>query len=168
MQRVLVDDDRRERDAAVTRRGGRAAPGGVVAFPTDTLYGLAVDPRSRRGGGAAVRIERARRTAAVPLIAATSSRRSLGWDVLGPRERRIADAFWPGPLSIVIPASAAIARGVLGGGSYRRDSRAGPRAWRAQLAARVRLLHHGDEREPDRAATAQHRRTLSLSALPRR
>ena len=32
--------------------------GGVVAFPTDTLYGLAVDPRVRHGGRAAVRIER--------------------------------------------------------------------------------------------------------------
>ena len=31
--------------------------GGVVAYPTDTLYGLAVDPRQRRGGGAAVRRE---------------------------------------------------------------------------------------------------------------
>jgi L-threonylcarbamoyladenylate synthase len=113
MQRVFVDDDGRG-DAAVAAAVEVLRQGGVVAFPTDTLYGLAVDPRSDAAVAKLFALKGRGVTAAVPLIGASIEQVILA-GTLGPRERRIADAFWPGPLSIVIPPSPAIARGVLGG-----------------------------------------------------
>jgi L-threonylcarbamoyladenylate synthase len=113
MQRVFVDADGRG-DAAVAAAVDVLRQGGVVAFPTDTLYGLAVDPRSDAAVAKLFALKGRGVTAAVPLIGASIEQVILA-GTLGPRERRIADAFWPGPLSIVIPPSPAIARGVLGG-----------------------------------------------------
>jgi L-threonylcarbamoyladenylate synthase len=95
-------------DSAVThlRRGG------VVAYPTDTLYGLAVDPRSE----AAVRrlFEVKQRTAghAVPLIAADLAQ-ACEAGILSDLARRVAQTFWPGPLSLVVPATPIICSGIL-------------------------------------------------------
>jgi L-threonylcarbamoyladenylate synthase len=113
MQRVFVDADGRS-DAAVAAAVDVLRQGGVVAFPTDTLYGLAVDPRSDAAVAKLFALKGRGVTAAVPLIGASIEQVILA-GILGPRERRIAAAFWPGPLSIVIPPSQAIARGVLGG-----------------------------------------------------
>src|SRR6185436_309539 len=101
MQRVFVYDDGRG-DAAVTAAVEVLRQGGVVAFPTDTLYGLAVDPRSDAAVAKLFALKGRGVTAAVPLIGASVEQVILA-GTLGPRERRIADAFWPGPLSIVIP-----------------------------------------------------------------
>jgi L-threonylcarbamoyladenylate synthase len=49
----------------------------------------------------------------MPLIAADLAQAEAA-GVFGPRERRLADAFWPGPLSIVVPAMAALSRLALG------------------------------------------------------
>jgi L-threonylcarbamoyladenylate synthase len=113
MQRVFVDADGRG-DAAMAAAVDVLRQGGVVAFPTDTLYGLAVDPRSDVAVAKLFALKGRGVTAAVPLIGASIEQVMLA-GTLGPRERRIADAFWPGPLSIVIPSSQAIARGVVGG-----------------------------------------------------
>jgi L-threonylcarbamoyladenylate synthase len=113
MQRVVIDTDRPD-DAAVAAAVDVLRQGGVVAFPTDTLYGLAVDPRSDMAVARLFALKGRGAAAAVPLIGAGIEQVMLA-GTLGPRERRIADAFWPGPLSIVIPPSAAIARRVLGG-----------------------------------------------------
>jgi len=90
--------------------------GGVVAYPTDTLYGLAVDPRS----GAAVRrlFEAKGRdfSLAIPLIASTLEQARTAGE-FGETHVRLAEAFWPGPLTIVVPARPAITRDLLGGGT---------------------------------------------------
>lgn len=81
--------------------------GGVVAFPTDTLYGLAADPRS----GAAVRkvfaIKRRPPDQPVPLIASDPAAAERGAR-LTPLARRLAARFWPGPLTLIVPAAAGI------------------------------------------------------------
>ena len=89
--------------------------GGVVAFPTDTLYGLAVDPRNSEAIERLFALKGRDRNVAVPLVASDLEQAALAGE-LGARERRVADAFWPGPLSVVIPARPVIAPGLLGGG----------------------------------------------------
>ncbi len=89
--------------------------GGVVAFPTDTLYGLAVDPRRDDAVERLFALKGRRPDAAVPLVAADLAQaRAAG--AFGPRELRLAEVFWPGPLSIVVPAHRSISRAALGGG----------------------------------------------------
>jgi len=89
-----------ERAIAVLRDGG------VVAYPTDTLYGLAVDPRSV---DAVRRLFAAKQRPAgdpVPLIAADQEQAEAA-AVFDQHATRVAAAFWPGPLSIILPATTA-------------------------------------------------------------
>lgn len=88
--------------------------GGVVAFPTDTLYGLAVDPRRADAVRRLFALKGRDATAAIPLVAASLEQASLAAN-FSEREKRAAEAFWPGPLSIVAPANSCITPEVLGG-----------------------------------------------------
>jgi L-threonylcarbamoyladenylate synthase len=72
---------------------------------------------------------------AVPLVATDLEQARRAGD-LGPRERRTAEAFWPGPLSIVVPARDSIARSALGGGAT-VAIRVPAQAVARQLAARL-------------------------------
>ncbi len=78
------------------------AAGGLVAFPTETVYGLGADARN---GEAVARLYAAKgRPAFNPLIAHvadTAAARALGrFDAAA---ERLAAAFWPGPLTLVLP-----------------------------------------------------------------
>jgi L-threonylcarbamoyladenylate synthase len=77
--------------------------GGIVAYPTDTLYGLAVDPRSARAVARLLEVKERQPGHAIPLIAADveQAREAALFDE---RADRLAASFWPGPLSIVLPA----------------------------------------------------------------
>jgi len=78
------------------------AAGEVVAVPTETVYGLAGDATS---GQAVARIFEAKcRPRFNPLIAHVASL-AMAEDiaVFDPVSRRLAEAFWPGPLTLVLP-----------------------------------------------------------------
>jgi L-threonylcarbamoyladenylate synthase len=101
--RLAVDsiepDAQRIAEAAdVLRRGG------IVAYPTDTLYGLAVDPRSDAAVDRVFAVKARDRSAAVALIAA-DVRQAHEAGTFGASELVLARAFWPGPLTIVVPAA---------------------------------------------------------------
>ena len=115
MQRIALNADRPATDA-IAAAVAALRGGGVVAFPTDTLYGLAVDPRVDVAVERLFALKGRDAAAAVPLIAADIEQAALAGD-LGDRARRAAAAFWPGPLSIVIAASNRISRRALAGGS---------------------------------------------------
>jgi L-threonylcarbamoyladenylate synthase len=88
----------------------------VVVYPTDTLYGLAVDPRRDEAVERVFALKGRDAGMAIPIIAADLDQARLAGEP-GPRERRLAETFWPGPLSIVMPARPSISRAVLAGGS---------------------------------------------------
>jgi L-threonylcarbamoyladenylate synthase len=77
--------------------------GGVVAYSTDTLYGLAVDPRSAVAVARLFAVKGRAQGHAIPLIAADEAQASLAGE-FAPMARRLARAFWPGPLSLVLSA----------------------------------------------------------------
>ena len=85
--------------------------GGVVAFATDTLYGLAVDPRSAQAIARLFAVKEREPGHAVPLIAADEQQVQQAGEWPVPAQR-LAAAFWPGPLSLVLPASTSIHRDV--------------------------------------------------------
>lgn len=78
------------------------AAGDVVAIPTETVYGLAADATH---GEAVARIyERKGRPRFNPLIAHVASREMARQVAdFSPLAERLADAFWPGPLTLVLP-----------------------------------------------------------------
>lgn len=76
--------------------------GGLVAFPTETVYGLGADARNSK---AVARIFEAKgRPRFNPLIVhladAAQARRTA---VFNDTAERLAEAFWPGPLTLVLP-----------------------------------------------------------------
>lgn len=83
--------------------------GGVVAYPTDTFYALAADPRNPRAVARLFAIKDRAAGQAVPLIAADEAQAAEA-AVLDERARRLSSAFWPGPLSLVLSASGVLAR----------------------------------------------------------
>jgi L-threonylcarbamoyladenylate synthase len=76
-----------------------------VAFPTDTFYGLAVDPRSSTAVNRLFAAKKREQDRAIPVIAADLDQVSHGVGVLTPMGERLAREYWPGPLTLVIPAS---------------------------------------------------------------
>jgi L-threonylcarbamoyladenylate synthase len=89
-------------EAAVAQAARHLAEGGLVAFPTETVYGLGADATNP---AAVARIYQAKgRPAFNPLIAHVGSleaARAIGR--LDPQAIALAWAFWPGPLTLVVP-----------------------------------------------------------------
>ena len=93
-------------DAAIAEAARLIRGGGLVAFPTETVYGLGADATD---GAAVARVFAAKRrprfsamNVQVPDIA---SARAIG-DLDG-RAEKLAEAFLPGPLTLVVPRSRA-------------------------------------------------------------
>jgi len=80
--------------------------GGLVAFPTETVYGLGADATS---GAAVARLYEAKgRPAFNPLIAhVTDIEAALAIARFDADAKRLAATFWPGPLTLVLPKAAA-------------------------------------------------------------
>jgi tRNA threonylcarbamoyl adenosine modification protein (Sua5/YciO/YrdC/YwlC family) len=78
--------------------------GNVAALPTDTFYGLAVDPVNLRAVERIYEIKtRARHKPLSLLISDTSQAYELSRE-LDTAFDRLAERFWPGPLTIVVKA----------------------------------------------------------------
>ena len=88
--------------------------GRIVAYPTDTLYGLAVDPASDAAVRTLFQLKGRQATAALPLVAASRAQVEA-WCGLNAAGRRLADAFWPGPLSLICDAPATVVPAVHAG-----------------------------------------------------
>ncbi|KKO54750.1 translation factor, partial [Paenibacillus sp. DMB20] len=99
-----ANGNRTENDEAALKEAGDVlAAGGTVAFPTETVYGLGADARNT---AAVERIFAAKgRPSDNPLIVHISDPAQLEGLVTGVNEteRRLMDAFWPGPLTLVLP-----------------------------------------------------------------
>lgn len=91
--------------------------GGVVAYPTDTFYGLGVDPGNASAVEALFLAKGRRSSEPLPMIASDVPSLEASIGRLSPVARRLADAFWPGPLTLVVPrGTAAFVPAVLAGG----------------------------------------------------
>ncbi len=111
-RRLIVDPN--QPDPLVLREAAVAlAAGGVVAFPTDTLDGLAVDPRDPAAVERLRAIKGRAPDATIALIAADRAQVETQVGRLTDLDRRLADHFWPGPLSLVIAAAGTLAPGVV-------------------------------------------------------
>jgi L-threonylcarbamoyladenylate synthase len=89
-------------EAAVAAAGRTLGEGGLVAFPTETVYGLGADATN---AAAIARLYQAKgRPAFNPLIAHVGdldAARKIGrFDAAA---ELLAEAFWPGPLTLVLP-----------------------------------------------------------------
>ncbi|NOT32594.1 MAG: threonylcarbamoyl-AMP synthase [Candidatus Eisenbacteria bacterium] len=115
--RVLKVDTERPDEAALLEAAETVLRGGVIAYPTDTLYGLGCSLFDVSGVELVARLKRRDPTLAViSLIPDPSQVFGLADDVSEVAERLMA-RYWPGPLSIIFRASAVVPVRVRGAGS---------------------------------------------------
>jgi L-threonylcarbamoyladenylate synthase len=104
-------------DAAVKRAAELLRRGGVVALPTETVYGLAANALDERAVARIFQIKG--RPATNPVIVHVAgmemAKRCVnGWT---PNAEKLAKAFWPGPLTLVLPRAKDIPDPVTAGGA---------------------------------------------------
>ena len=90
--------------------------GGVVAIPTDTLYGLAAAASDVEAVKRLYRIKGRPATMAVPLLIADESQLDTYSTCVSHVARRLAREFFPGALTLVLPKSHIVPDVVSGGG----------------------------------------------------
>jgi L-threonylcarbamoyladenylate synthase len=87
---------------AIDRAARRLADGGLVALPTETVYGLGADAAQRDAVAAIYTLKG--RPADHPLIVHVADlAHARRWARVDARALRLAERFWPGPLTLVLP-----------------------------------------------------------------
>lgn len=105
-------------ESALAKAAARLRDGGTVAFPTETVYGLGADALNPSAVERVFRLKG--RPSVNPLIVHVSgvemARRhavdAAGWSA---RAEALARAFWPGPLTMVLPRAAGVPQAVTAG-----------------------------------------------------
>lgn len=93
----------------------RLAAGGLVAFPTETVYGLGA--RADSDAAVAAIFSAKGRPSDHPLIVHVASLDEAAHftPTLGSAARQLAQAFWPGPLTLIVPRRPGVAAAAAGG-----------------------------------------------------
>ena len=101
--------------AAVAAAAARLAEGGLVGLPTETVYGLGA--RADNDGAVAAIFQAKGRPADHPLIVhvadAAQAAAFAAW--LPPAAQRLMQAFWPGPVTVIVPRKPDVATASAGG-----------------------------------------------------
>ena len=114
MRRVAIDPERPARELLLDAADVIAA-GGIVAIPTDTLYGLAVDPFSRAAIARLFAVKGRAAARAIALIAVDVRQINETLGPLLPVEQRLAKVYWPGPLTLLVERPSSIPSELTGG-----------------------------------------------------
>lgn len=92
--------------------------GRLIAYPTETVYGLGADPRQSAALELLFCAKGRSAEHSIPLIAGSREQVETHIGCLPPTGRKLADRFWPGPLTLVLAAHPMLPGRLLGG----RDS----------------------------------------------
>jgi L-threonylcarbamoyladenylate synthase len=108
MRTELIKIDPARPDNAFARGKDVIRSGGVIAYPTDTLYGLGADPRNPLAVRRLFEIK-GRRADQPILILIPDPIEVRNWaEVVTPCAERLMKRFWPGPLTLVFRAKAEV------------------------------------------------------------
>lgn len=114
MRRVFVDPDAPQRDA-IQEAAKWILNNGIVAVPTDTLYGLAANPFSADAVARIFAVKGRDLERALPLVAADAAQVAAHCGPLSAMAARLVARFWPGPLTLLVAAPPGLPREVTGG-----------------------------------------------------
>jgi L-threonylcarbamoyladenylate synthase len=114
---ISLQVDPLDPDPAVIREAAEMVREGlVVGYPTDTLYGLAVDPRNPTAVRRLYALKGRPEASPLTLVAAEMAHVRAAGDLSVDAER-LAARWWPGPLTIVVRARPILAPEMLAGGT---------------------------------------------------
>ena len=88
-------------DVSISAAAETVRRGGILVYPTDTVYGLGCDPFNEAAVDRLFGVK-GRGSKAVPVLC-SSARQAMEIVSLNARARELADAHWPGALTIVAP-----------------------------------------------------------------
>ena len=114
-KRITIKDREHPQDGELREAAEILRTGGLVAFPTETVYGLGANALDEE---AAKRIYAAKgRPSDNPLIAHIAGESGLAPLVsrIPEAAKKLMEAFWPGPLTMIFPKSEAVPYGTTGG-----------------------------------------------------
>jgi len=97
--------------AAVLRSGG------VIVYPTETLYGLGADARNPEAVRRVFEIKKRPPDRAVTVILGSEDMLDEVVSSVPELARELTDVFWPGPLTLVLPARSDLPKLLLAGGT---------------------------------------------------
>ena len=89
--------------------------GGVIAFPTDTFYALGVDAMNESAIRKAFAIKRRPPTTPMPVLVSEPYQVERLSKSFGGSSRVLAERFWPGALTVVVPAAGDVPDVLTGG-----------------------------------------------------
>ncbi len=88
-------------EAGLARAAALIREGGLVAFPTETVYGLGADATNARAV-AAIYAAKGRPSFNPLIVHVADAQAAAPYVVMDEIARRLADAFWPGPMTLVL------------------------------------------------------------------
>jgi L-threonylcarbamoyladenylate synthase len=115
--RVLPVDPASPRDDKLAQAVAVLADAGVIALPTETFYGLAADAFAPPALARVNALKGKPTDSPILLLLADFAQADQVVASPPPLFGRLAERFWPGPLTMVVPAAAGVPREVSGGGT---------------------------------------------------
>src|SRR5437867_9229425 len=103
MKRLTVNRDHPPEPEVLELLKGVLSRGGLVVFPTETLYGLSADPRNPLALERLFHVKRRSGSRLLPFVAADLEQARRVARIEGPMAESLAGRFWPGPLTLVVP-----------------------------------------------------------------
>jgi L-threonylcarbamoyladenylate synthase len=100
----------------IDEAAARIRAGQVVAIPTDTVYGLAADPFQPAAVERLFRLKGRPENKPVLLLVDSRLQAEALAAELPPAFHRLAARFWPGPVTLILPAAPALSRRLTAGG----------------------------------------------------
>lgn len=97
--RIKISSDDMEE---ITKIGRLVKSGGVIVYPTDTVYGIGGNPL-REDVVTRIKEIKGRGEKAMPILA-SSLEKAMDVAIFGDLAKELAKEFWPGPLTIVLKA----------------------------------------------------------------
>lgn len=98
-------NDMEKLDSKIARAVQALRAGGTVIYPTETFYGLGAALQSTQGVQRIANIKQRTSIKPLPVIAADRDAAFALFSEIPALARHLSDCFWPGPLTIVLPAS---------------------------------------------------------------
>ena len=112
----MVDLSFAEADASQLHRAAAFIKAGeIVAFPTETFYGLAVDPFSRTAVAELFTIKKRSANKPILVLIDQIEQLSLLVESIPPLYLPLIERYWPGPLTLIFPARKTLSRELTGG-----------------------------------------------------
>lgn len=103
-KKIENSEDRGRSAEAFSRAIDALRRGEVIVFPTETFYGLGADAFNEAAVGQVISLKGRRPESPIPIIVADEKMLKGVVTEVPPVAQRLMERFWPGPLTLVLPA----------------------------------------------------------------